>query len=152
MTRLGEAFLPRAEDILRQVASAKSEIHELAGLAQGKLIIGAIPTIAPYFLALRLASFAREFPHVLDLGARDGRFARVLAQRVGTVRVVAAEPSAAFLAGASAPRNWALRSKPAEARSGSATAPSVAARRVAALAMAKTTRANMAITIAARKR
>jgi LysR family hydrogen peroxide-inducible transcriptional activator len=64
LTRLGEAFLPRAEDILRQVASAKSEIHEMAGIEQGRLIIGAIPTIAPYFLAQCLASFARRFPHV----------------------------------------------------------------------------------------
>jgi len=64
LTRMGEAFLPRAEDILRQLASAKSEIHEMAGAEQGKLVIGAIPTIAPYFLALALASFAREFPRV----------------------------------------------------------------------------------------
>jgi LysR family transcriptional regulator, hydrogen peroxide-inducible genes activator len=64
LTRFGEAFLPRAEDILRQVASAKSEIHEMAGVEWGKLIIGAIPTIAPYFLAQRLSSFAREYPQV----------------------------------------------------------------------------------------
>jgi SAM-dependent methyltransferase len=48
----------------------------------------------------RLDLIGREFPEVLDLGARDGRFARVLAQRPGTARVIAAEPSAAFLAGA----------------------------------------------------
>jgi LysR family hydrogen peroxide-inducible transcriptional activator len=36
----------------------------MAGVEQGKLVIGAIPTIAPYFLAGRLASFAREFPQV----------------------------------------------------------------------------------------
>jgi LysR family transcriptional regulator, hydrogen peroxide-inducible genes activator len=64
LTRFGEAFLPRAEDILRQVASAKSEIHELAGVERGKLIIGAIPTIAPYYLAPRLSTFATKFPHV----------------------------------------------------------------------------------------
>lgn len=64
LTRLGEVFLPRAADILRQVASAKSEIHEKAGAEHGRLVIGAIPTIAPYFLALRLASFTQEFPHV----------------------------------------------------------------------------------------
>jgi LysR family hydrogen peroxide-inducible transcriptional activator len=64
LTRMGEAFLPRAEDILRKVTSAKSEIHEMAGMEQGKLVVGTIPTIAPYFLALSLASFAREFPRV----------------------------------------------------------------------------------------
>lgn len=64
LTRLGESFLPRAEDILRKVTSAKSEIHEMAGIEEGQLVIGAIPTIAPYFLALSLASFARQFPRV----------------------------------------------------------------------------------------
>lgn len=64
LTQLGEAFLPRAEEILRQVATAKLEIQEMAGAEQGKLVIGAIPTIAPYFLPSCLASFARKFPRV----------------------------------------------------------------------------------------
>lgn len=64
LTQLGEAFLPRAEAILRQVSSAKLEIQEMAGVEQGKLVIGAIPTIAPYFLPSCLASFGRKFPRV----------------------------------------------------------------------------------------
>ncbi len=36
----------------------------MAGAEHGKLVIGAIPTIAPYFLPSRLASFARKFPRV----------------------------------------------------------------------------------------
>ncbi len=62
LTRLGEIFLPRAEAILQQVDAAKIEVQEMAGAEQGKLVIGAIPTIAPYFLPARLASFARKFP------------------------------------------------------------------------------------------
>ncbi len=64
LTQMGEAFLPRAEAILRQVGAAKLEIQEMAGTEQGKLVIGAIPTIAPYFLPSCLASFARKFPRV----------------------------------------------------------------------------------------
>jgi LysR family transcriptional regulator, hydrogen peroxide-inducible genes activator len=64
LTQLGEAFLPRAKAILRQVSAAKSEIQELAGTERGKLVIGSIPTIAPYFLPSYLASFARNFPHI----------------------------------------------------------------------------------------
>jgi LysR family hydrogen peroxide-inducible transcriptional activator len=64
LTQLGEAFLPRAEAILRQVSSAKLEIQEMSGVEQGKLVIGAIPTIAPYFLPSCLASFGRKFPRV----------------------------------------------------------------------------------------
>jgi len=52
----------------------------------------------------RLDLVGREFPVALDLGARDGALARALAQRPGTARVVAAEPSALFLAGAPPPR------------------------------------------------
>src|SRR5437879_12826261 len=61
---MGEAFLPRAEAILRQVGAAKLEIQEMAGTERGKLVIGAIPTIAPYFLPSCLASFAQQFPRV----------------------------------------------------------------------------------------
>src|SRR5437763_4326299 len=64
LTHLGEAFLPRAEAILQQVAAAKLEIQEMAGVEQGKLALGAIPTIAPYFLPACLAGFSREFPLV----------------------------------------------------------------------------------------
>jgi LysR family transcriptional regulator, hydrogen peroxide-inducible genes activator len=39
-------------------------IQELAGAERGKLVIGAIPTITPYFLPAHLASFARRFPGV----------------------------------------------------------------------------------------
>jgi NADH dehydrogenase [ubiquinone] 1 alpha subcomplex assembly factor 5 len=48
----------------------------------------------------RLDLVGRDFPEVLDLGARNGDLARMLAQRPGTVRVVSAEPAAAFLRGA----------------------------------------------------
>jgi LysR family transcriptional regulator, hydrogen peroxide-inducible genes activator len=64
LTQLGEAFLPRAEAILRQLDESKLEIQEMAGAEQGKLAIGAIPTIAPYFLPARLTSFSRRFPRV----------------------------------------------------------------------------------------
>ena len=52
----------------------------------------------------RLDLVGRVFPVALDLGARDGVLRRALAQRAGTVQVVAAEPSAAFLAAVPAPR------------------------------------------------
>jgi LysR family transcriptional regulator, hydrogen peroxide-inducible genes activator len=64
LTQLGEAFLPRAEAILRQLSDAKTEIQEMAGTERGKLVIGSIPTIAPYFLPSYLATFARRFPHI----------------------------------------------------------------------------------------
>ena len=64
LTKFGEAFLPRAEGILRQLGDARTEIREMAGASKGRVILGAIPTIAPYFLPERLTSFAQKHPEV----------------------------------------------------------------------------------------
>lgn len=64
LTAFGEAFLPRAETILQQLGEAKLEIEEMAGLEKGRVVVGAIPTIAPYFLPERLASFSRKHPTI----------------------------------------------------------------------------------------
>ncbi|MFB3813144.1 MAG: LysR family transcriptional regulator [Terriglobales bacterium] len=64
LTEFGRALLPRAEAILRQLAEAKSEIQQMAGIDKGQVVLGAIPTIAPYILPRRLASFARQHPAI----------------------------------------------------------------------------------------
>jgi NADH dehydrogenase [ubiquinone] 1 alpha subcomplex assembly factor 5 len=52
----------------------------------------------------RLDLVSREFAEVLDLGARDGSMARLLAERRGVAKIVAAEPSQRLLTRAPAPR------------------------------------------------
>jgi LysR family transcriptional regulator, hydrogen peroxide-inducible genes activator len=64
LTSFGETFLPRAEAILQQMGEAKQEIEEMAGVERGRVVVGVIPTIAPYFLPERLASFSRHFPTI----------------------------------------------------------------------------------------
>src|SRR3989441_4925072 len=64
LTSFGQIFLLRAEAILRELSDAKHEIEEMAGLERGRIVVGAIPTIAPYFLPNCLASFAQKFPTV----------------------------------------------------------------------------------------
>jgi LysR family hydrogen peroxide-inducible transcriptional activator len=64
LTSFGQVFLLRAEAILRQVSDAKQEIEEMAGMERGRIVVGAIPTIAPYFLPQRLASFSRKHPTI----------------------------------------------------------------------------------------
>jgi LysR family transcriptional regulator, hydrogen peroxide-inducible genes activator len=64
LTQFGEAFLLRVHRILKEVTDAKCEIQELAGGNKGTLVLGTIPTIAPYFLPERLAQFAMQYPHV----------------------------------------------------------------------------------------
>ncbi|HTR66382.1 MAG TPA: LysR substrate-binding domain-containing protein [Terriglobales bacterium] len=64
LTQFGEAFLLRAQRILRELSEAKCEIQELAGGSKGTLVLGTIPTIAPYFLPSRLAMFSRQYPDI----------------------------------------------------------------------------------------
>jgi LysR family hydrogen peroxide-inducible transcriptional activator len=64
LTACGERFLPRAERILRELEEARREAQELHALAQGEVIVGALPTIAPYFLPPVVAAFARKYPGV----------------------------------------------------------------------------------------
>jgi len=64
LTEFGRALLPRAIEILRHVNEARSSIESLRSGIGGRLRIGAIPTITPYFLAPRLRDFATKFPEV----------------------------------------------------------------------------------------
>jgi LysR family transcriptional regulator, hydrogen peroxide-inducible genes activator len=64
LTESGKAFLPRAEAILRRVDEARTEIQEKSRVEVGSVHLGSIPTIAPYFLPLVLAGFARRYPGV----------------------------------------------------------------------------------------
>jgi LysR family hydrogen peroxide-inducible transcriptional activator len=60
LTQFGKAFLPKAQAILRQIGEARVEIREMASVESGEVVLGAIPTIAPYLLPKMLSSFARE--------------------------------------------------------------------------------------------
>lgn len=64
LTQFGRAFLPKAEAILRQAGDARAEIREMSGAERGEVIIGAIPTIAPYLLPRVLSRFARHHPAI----------------------------------------------------------------------------------------
>jgi LysR family transcriptional regulator, hydrogen peroxide-inducible genes activator len=64
LTESGKAFLSKAEAILRQVGEARSEIQEMSRTEMGTVSVGAIPTIAPYFLAPVLARFVQRHPNI----------------------------------------------------------------------------------------
>jgi LysR family transcriptional regulator, hydrogen peroxide-inducible genes activator len=64
LTPHGEAFLPRAVKILEEVDAARREALDAHSLLRGRLIIGVLPTIAPYLLPTVLVSFAEKFPGV----------------------------------------------------------------------------------------
>jgi LysR family hydrogen peroxide-inducible transcriptional activator len=64
LTRFGETFLRRAQAILRELGEARSEIQEMAGVEAGEVVLGAIATVAPYFLPQPLATFSRRHPNI----------------------------------------------------------------------------------------
>jgi len=64
LTEFGRALLPQAVDILRQVNNARNALESLRLSVAGRLAIGCIPTITPYFLAPRLRDFADRYPDV----------------------------------------------------------------------------------------
>ena len=64
LTPHGEGFLPRALKILEEVDLAKREASDARSLLRGRLIVGVLPTIAPYLLPELLVAFAKKFPGV----------------------------------------------------------------------------------------
>jgi LysR family hydrogen peroxide-inducible transcriptional activator len=64
LTVFGEAFLPKAERILRELEEAKTELQEMAGNEKGDVVVGIIPTIAAYLLPKLLQGFAARHPLV----------------------------------------------------------------------------------------
>ncbi len=64
LTVFGSAFLPKAERILRELGEAKTEVLEMAGQEKGDVVLGVIPTVAPYLLPRLLDGFAEQHPSV----------------------------------------------------------------------------------------
>jgi len=62
LTEAGRTFLPHARNVLQQTELARSEVDGRRRDARGTVIVGVIPTIAPYYLPERIAAFSRRFP------------------------------------------------------------------------------------------
>ena len=77
LTSHGEAFLPRAIKILEEVDAARREASDAHALLRGRLIVGVLPTIAPYLLPEVLAEFAEKFPGV-EIVVQEDTTARLL--------------------------------------------------------------------------
>lgn len=69
LTELGELLLERAKHILQLTEDTFSELSE-AG-RRGRIRLGAIPTIAPYFLPGLLSSFAKQHPDIAVIVQED---------------------------------------------------------------------------------
>lgn len=62
LTSMGKVFLPRARAILNELKAARDEAAASQSTLSGPVCVGAIPTIAPYFLPSQIASFSAKFP------------------------------------------------------------------------------------------
>ncbi len=81
LTPAGEALLQRAVRILDEVEVARREAHEAGQLLRGTLKIGALPTIAPYYLPEPVRKFTERYPGVEMIVEEDttSRLLRMLA-------------------------------------------------------------------------
>jgi LysR family transcriptional regulator, hydrogen peroxide-inducible genes activator len=64
LTPAGSLFLPHALSILEAAERGRQEIREMCGQVRGKILLGALPTIAPYFLPDLIRSFREKHPGV----------------------------------------------------------------------------------------
>ena len=64
LTPAGSLFLPYAASILEAADRARQEIREMGAQVRGKISLGALPTIAPYFLPELISSFRKKYPEV----------------------------------------------------------------------------------------
>ena len=64
LTPAGELFRAHAERVLEEVELARDKVREVRGLVRGRVTLGALPTVAPYFLPQRLKAFAAKFPGI----------------------------------------------------------------------------------------
>ena len=64
LTSAGSLFLPHALSILEAAERGRQEIREMGGRVRGKIVLGALPTIAPYFLPAIIRLFREKYPGV----------------------------------------------------------------------------------------
>jgi LysR family hydrogen peroxide-inducible transcriptional activator len=62
LTELGQTFLPRARAVLHELEAARGDLDHQKDSVGGAIVIGVIPTVAPYLLPRHLADFSRKFP------------------------------------------------------------------------------------------
>ena len=64
LTEAGEALLPHAEAILRQVEAAKAAVEERLGLRTGRLVLGSLPMTGSRVLPRVITAFRRRYPGI----------------------------------------------------------------------------------------
>jgi LysR family hydrogen peroxide-inducible transcriptional activator len=85
LTPAGDLLRVHAERVLQEVELARDGVREFRGLVRGRVVLGVLPTVAPYFLPRRLRAFSSRFPAVevvVHEDTTDQLAAAVLAKEV----------------------------------------------------------------------
>jgi len=85
LTPAGDLLRVHAERVLQEVELARDGVREFRGLVRGRVVLGVLPTVAPYFLPQRLRAFSSRFPEVevvVHEDTTDQLAAAVLAKEV----------------------------------------------------------------------
>ncbi|HEY0943997.1 MAG TPA: LysR family transcriptional regulator [Opitutaceae bacterium] len=64
LTPAGECLRERAERVLDELDQARDEIRGVRGLLRGRVVVGALPTVAPYLLPPLLRTFGERYPGI----------------------------------------------------------------------------------------
>jgi LysR family hydrogen peroxide-inducible transcriptional activator len=64
LTPAGELFRQHAERVIEALEQARDSVRDVRGLMHGRVVLGALPTIAPYYLPKRMRKFAAQYPGV----------------------------------------------------------------------------------------
>lgn len=64
LTPAGRLFAPHAEQIMREVGEAQRRVSGSGKEVRGRLVLGVLPTIAPYLLPGLLGPFVKQYPEV----------------------------------------------------------------------------------------
>lgn len=60
LTPAGDLFREHATRVMEEMEHARERVREVSGLLRGRVVLGALPTMAPYFLPARLRAFTRK--------------------------------------------------------------------------------------------
>lgn len=71
LTPFGERFREHASSVLSELEGARQEIEEIRGLRRGSVLLGAIPTAAPYLLPTLLRGFSTQYSRIQVIVTED---------------------------------------------------------------------------------
>lgn len=64
LTEAGRLFLPHAERVLGELELGRDKVSGVGGVVRGRIMLGVIPTVAPYYLPGVMRAFGKVHPEI----------------------------------------------------------------------------------------